>query len=115
MSKVNYRKCDICGEILKTDIRVFGFTNGYRIWNRLFNKLDIWDTCMEKIKQLSIDSKEEEKYVKELFDKRNKYEDFNLESIYFATSLTFSIYTLLPNCVKIKFLYVYSLLSSTNR
>ena len=60
MSKVNYRRCDICGEILKTDIRVSGFTNGYRIWNRLFNKLDICNTCMEKIKQLSIDSKEEE-------------------------------------------------------
>ena len=82
MSKVNYRRCDICGEILKTDIRVSGFTNGYRIWNRLFNNLDICSTCMEKIKQLSIDSKEEEKYVKELFDKHNKYEDFNLESIY---------------------------------
>ena len=82
MSKVNYRRCDICGEILNTDIRVSGFTNGYRIWNSLFNKLDICNTCMEKIKQLSIDSKEEEKYVKELFDKHNKYEDFNLESIY---------------------------------
>ena len=83
MSKVNYRRCDICGDVLKTDIRVSGFTNGYRIWNRLFNKLDICNTCMKKIKQLSIDSKEEEKYVKELFDKHNKYEDFNLESIYF--------------------------------
>ena len=82
MSKVNYRRCDICGDILKTDIRIFGFTSGYRIWNRLFNKLDICNTCMKKIKQLSIDSKEEEKYVKELFDKHNKYEDFNLESAY---------------------------------
>ena len=82
MSKVNYRRCDICGDVLKTDIRVSGFTNGYRVWNRLFNKLDICNTCMGKIKQLSIDSIEEEKYVKELFDKHNKYEDFNLESIY---------------------------------
>ena len=63
MSKVNYRRCDICGDILKTDIRIFGFTNGYRIWNRLFNKLDICDTCMKKIKQLSIDSKEEENNI----------------------------------------------------
>lgn len=82
MSKVNYRRCDICGEILKTDIRVSGFMNGYRIWNRLFNKLDICNECMDKIKQLSTDVKEEEKYVKELFDKHNKYDDFNLESIY---------------------------------
>ena len=37
MAKVNYRTCDICGDILKTDIRCHGFTNGYRIWNRLFN------------------------------------------------------------------------------
>ena len=64
MSKVNYRRCDICGEILKTDIRISGFTNGYRIWNRLFNKLDICNTCMKKIKQLSIDSKEEENMLK---------------------------------------------------
>ena len=35
-----------------------------------------------KIKQLSIDSKEEEKYIKELFDKHDKYEDFNLELAY---------------------------------
>ena len=82
MSKVNYRQCDICGNILKTDIRVLGFTNGYRIWNRLFNRLDICDKCIEKIKKLSIDSKEEEKYVNELFDKHNKYDDFNLESAY---------------------------------
>ena len=82
MSKINYRKCDICGNILKTDIRVLGFTNGYRIWNRLFNKLDICNTCMEKIKQLSIDVKEEEKYIKELFDKHKTYDDSNLESIY---------------------------------
>ena len=50
MSKVNYRKCDICGDILKKDARVFGFINGYRIWNRLFNKLDICHSCIKKIK-----------------------------------------------------------------
>lgn len=60
MSKVNYRKCDICGNILNKDVRVFGFINGYRIWNRLFNKLDICHSCIKKIKQLSIDSKDEE-------------------------------------------------------
>lgn len=49
MSKVNYRKCDICGDILKKDIRVYGFVNGYRIWNRLFNKLDICNSCMKKL------------------------------------------------------------------
>ena len=82
MSKVNYRRCDICGNILKTDIRVLGFTNGYRIWNRLFNRLDICDKCIEKIKKLSIDAKEEEKYIKELFDKHDEYGDSNLESVY---------------------------------
>ena len=82
MSKVNYRRCDICGDILKTDIRVSGFTNGYRIWNRLFNKLDICCTCMEKIKQLSIDIKEEEKYVQEIFDHHEQYEDIACESAY---------------------------------
>lgn len=82
MSKVNYRRCDICGDVLKTDIRIFGFTNGYRIWNRLFNKLDICHSCMEKVKQLSIDAKNEEKYVNELFDKHKKYENFDNEAAY---------------------------------
>lgn len=82
MSKVNYRKCDICGDILKTDIRIYGFVNGYRIWNRLFNKLDICHSCMKKIKHLSIDIKDEEKYVDELFDKHETYENFDNESAY---------------------------------
>lgn len=82
MSKVNYRKCDICGDILKKDVRLFRFVNGYRILNRLFNKLDICDSCMKKIKQLSVDVKVEEKYVNELFDKHDRYEDFNYESAY---------------------------------
>lgn len=51
MAKINYRQCDICGEILKLDRCI----NGYRIWNRLFNKLDICNNCMKKIKKLSVD------------------------------------------------------------
>lgn len=82
MSKVNYRKCDICGDILKKDVRFFGFVDGYRIWNRLFNKLDICHLCMKKIKQLSIDVKDEEKYVDELFNKHETYENFDNESVY---------------------------------
>ena len=78
MSKVNYRKCDICGDILKKDARV----NGYRIWNRLFNKLDICHSCIKKIKQLSTDAKDEEKYVDELFDKHETYENFDNELAY---------------------------------
>lgn len=82
MSKVNYRKCDICGDILKTDIRNYSFTNGYIIWNRLFNKLDVCYSCMKKIKYLSTDVKDEEKYVNELFDKREIYENIDNESAY---------------------------------
>lgn len=82
MSKVNYRKCVICGDILKKDVRVFGFINGYRIWNRLFNKLDICHSCIKKIKQLSTDVKDEEKYVDELFDKHETYETIDNESAY---------------------------------
>ena len=82
MSKVNYRKCDICGDILKKDTRVCGFANGYRIWNRLFNKLDICHSCMKKIKQFSTDVKDEEKYVNELFDNHDIYKDFDNESVY---------------------------------
>ena len=65
MSKINYRVCDICGNILKTDIRFAGYVNGCRIWNKLFNRLDICDDCIGKIKRLSIDKKDEEKYIKE--------------------------------------------------
>lgn len=83
MSKVKYRKCDICGNTLETDIRFYGFLNGYRIWNRLFNHLDICNDCMKKIKILSIDVKDEEKYIDELFDKHNKYENIDCESAYF--------------------------------
>lgn len=82
MSKVNYRKCDICGNILNPDIRFLGFVNGYRIWNRLFNRLDICRSCIKKIEQLSTDVKDEEKYVDELFDKHETYEDFDNESAY---------------------------------
>lgn len=82
MSKVNYRKCDICGAVLKKNVRVPGFINGYRIWNRLFNKLDICQTCMKKIQQLSTDVKDEEKYVDKLFDKHETYENFDNESAY---------------------------------
>lgn len=82
MSKVNYRKYDICGSVLEKNVRVPGFINGYRIWNRLFNKLDICRTCMKKIQQLSIDVKDEEKYVDELFDKHETYENFDNESAY---------------------------------
>ena len=52
--------------------------NGYRIWNRLFNRLDICNSCMKKIKQLSTDVKDEERYVDELFDKHEIYENANL-------------------------------------
>lgn len=82
MSKVNYRRCDICGSILKKDARVSSFINGYRIWNRLFNRLDICHSCMKKINQLSTDIKDEEKYVDELFDKHETYENFDNESAY---------------------------------
>ncbi len=82
MSKVNYRRCDICGSMLKKDTRVSGFINGYRIWNGLFNRLDICYSCMKKINQLSTDVKDEEKYVDELFDKHETYENFDNESAY---------------------------------
>ena len=75
VSKINYRVCDICGNILKTDIRFTGYVNGCRIWNKLFNRLDICNDCIDKIKRLSIDKKDEEKYIKEVFDKAKKYDN----------------------------------------
>lgn len=82
MAKVNYRTCDICGDTLKTDIRCRGFINGYRIWNRLFNKLDICNKCMKKIQLLSIDKRDEQKYLNKLIDNLIKYSKDDCQSAY---------------------------------
>ena len=50
MSEINYRVCDVCNRELKTDIRLVDFTSGYRIYNGLFNSIDICDECMKKFK-----------------------------------------------------------------
>lgn len=83
MAKVNYRKCDICGDSLRDNEYVpSGFSNGYRIWNRVFNGLDICDRCMSKIKRLSIDIEEEKRCVQEVLDKHEPYENDYCESAY---------------------------------
>lgn len=83
MSKINYRVCDICGNILKTDVRFTGYVNGCRIWNKLFNRLDMCNDCIDKIKRLSIDKKDEEKYIKEVFDKAKNYDNQDIKSAYY--------------------------------
>lgn len=83
MSKIKYRVCDICGNTLKTDIRFTGYVNGCRIWNKLFNRLDICDDCISKIKRLSIDKKDEEKYIQEVFDKARDYQNIDKKSAYY--------------------------------
>lgn len=86
MAKIKYRVCDICGN------RIHGFeldmtrivrSNDCRIWNKLFNRLDICNDCIDKIKRLSIDKKDEEKYIKEVFDKAKKYDNPDMESAYY--------------------------------
>lgn len=83
MSKINYRVCDICENILKTDVRFTGYVNGCRIWNKLFNRLDMCNDCIDKIKRLSIDKKDEEKYIKEVFDKAKNYDNPDIKSAYY--------------------------------
>ncbi len=83
MSKIKYRVCDICGNTLKTDIRLTGYVNGCRIWNKLFNGLDICNDCIDKIKRLSIDKKDEKKYLREVFDKERNYDNPDMESAYY--------------------------------
>lgn len=82
MAKINYRTCDVCGNILKTDIRCRGYLNGWRIWNKVFNSLDICSDCMRKIRYLSIDKKHEEEYMSECFKNEKKYDDPNLQIAY---------------------------------
>lgn len=74
MAKINYRVCDICGCVLQKDVRMIRFINGYRIWNRLFNNLDICNTCMEKIRLLSMDKEDEEKYVESILKNTSHYD-----------------------------------------
>ncbi len=59
MSKIKYRVCDICGNrIPGFELDITGIAkrhiNGCRIWNKLFNSLDICDDCIGKIKRLSM-------------------------------------------------------------
>ena len=79
MAKITYRKCDICGE----NISLFKGLLIYKIWNRLFNKIDICNNCMYKIRQLSIDIKEEEKFVNEAFEHAKDYYDEAQQVVYY--------------------------------
>lgn len=88
MSKIKYRVCDICGNKIPSfefDIKGIAkrYINGCRIWNKLFNRLDICDDCIGKIKRLSVDKKDEEKYMKEVFDNARNYHDIDKQSIYY--------------------------------
>jgi hypothetical protein len=88
MSKINYRVCDICGNRIpgfEFDITGIAkrYINGCRIWNKLFNRLDVCDDCIDKIKRLSIDKKDEEKYIKEVFDKAKDYDNLDMKSAYY--------------------------------
>lgn len=74
VSKINYRVCDICGNRI---------LNGCQIWNKLFNRLDICEDCINKIKRLSIDKKDEEKYIKEVFDNARNYDNPDMKSAYY--------------------------------
>ena len=57
-------------------------TNGYMIWNRIFNKLDICNKCMEKIRLLSIDKKDEQEYVDKLIGNMKSYSNCDCQSAY---------------------------------
>ena len=88
VSKIKYRVCDICGNRIPCfELDITGiakrYINGCRIWNKLYNRLDICDDCIDKIKRLSIDKKDEEKYIKEVFDKAKDYDNLDMESAYY--------------------------------
>ena len=83
MSKINYRVCDVCNLELKTDIRFVGFTNGYRIYNRLFNRIDICNECMKKLKNLSKDIDKEKKIFKKIHKKASQYNNIDNCSAYY--------------------------------
>lgn len=83
MAKISYTKCDICGNELRTDPRICGFVNGYRIWNRLFNGIDICGDCIKKIKKLSIDKDIEEKCWELILKDNRKYSNDEVQAAYY--------------------------------
>lgn len=53
MARVDYIKCDICGNVINKDNT---FPGGFRFRiHKLKNKIDLCDKCISKIKYLSID------------------------------------------------------------
>lgn len=78
MAKISYTKCDICGDELRTDPRIWGFVNGYNILG-----LDICDNCKAKIKQLSTDIDIEEKCWKLILKDNRKYSNDDVQAAYY--------------------------------
>lgn len=73
MARVNYIKCDICGNMINKDST---FPAGFRFRiHKPKNKIDICDECISKIKCLSIDVDAEQKVVDEIV--RNAYVKFD--------------------------------------
>lgn len=100
MAKVNYRSCDICGSTLNTDVRIRGYLNGARLFNRLFRQIDICNTCLDKLKHLSTDKEIECKCMEKAIMRSKKYDDFNHRSIYLKgveDALTFLSHNQLRN------------------
>lgn len=88
MAKIKYRECDICGNRIpgfEFDIGGIAkrYINGCHIWNKLFNGIDICDDCVDKIKYLSIDKKNEEKFISEFFKNEKKYDNPDMQSAYY--------------------------------
>lgn len=76
MAKVEYKVCDICNRNIHVD-------NKYQMFIHIMFGLDICQNCLDKLKQLSIDRKNEEKCMAEISKRTNKYENVDCKSAYY--------------------------------
>lgn len=80
MARIDYIKCDICGNVINKDST---FPGGFRFRiHKLKNKIDICDKCISKIKYLSIDVDAEQKVIDEIIGNTDKFESSDEKCIY---------------------------------
>ena len=86
MASIKYIKCDVCGEKIQNDPKLFSYKEGFRLFLGEFfcrDTIDICSDCLAKLRQIkknvSIKDKVSDEVIGQAFE---KYDDANLQSIY---------------------------------
>lgn len=88
MAVKKYVVCDVCKGILRKDPESDKFINGRRIHIKLFQNIDICDSCLAALIQLKQDIKLEDKLINKcidtvLSDPDNRFDNAEYEAGYF--------------------------------